>query len=137
MKRVSLFMVLMVTIGCASYSTARRPEAENIINAPIDTVWERTLEILPNERMTVKNMDKEEYFLEAKKHMTFWSWADHVSIRLIPKGESRTLMQINAGNVWGGLDMGHQGRMVRNVFDRIKEASEHSIHVETQEKSEQ
>ncbi len=47
-------LILIIAISCAHYSTARRPESENVINAPIDIVWEKTLEILPTERMTLK-----------------------------------------------------------------------------------
>ena len=73
-----------------------------------------------------RNIDKENYFIEARKHITFWSYGDIVSIRLIPKGEKQTIMQFSSGNVWGGLDFGHQGRMVKSIFDRIKKASESS-----------
>jgi len=97
-----------------------------MINAPIDVVWQRTLEILPIERMTLKNVNKENYFIEAKKHITFWSWGDNVSIRLIPKGEEQTIMQFSAGTVWGYGDFGHEGRMIRGIFDRIKNACETS-----------
>jgi len=127
MKRLlSIAILLMIIVSCASYSTTRRTEPENIINAPIDVVWERTLEILPTERMTLKNVNKENYFIEAKKHITFWSWGDNVSIRLIPKGEKQTMMQFSTGTIWGWGDFGHEGRMTRNIFNRIKNASESS-----------
>jgi hypothetical protein len=127
MKRLlSIAMLLMITPSCASYSTTRRPESENMVNAPIDVVWQRTLKILPTERMTLKNVDKENYFIEAKKHITFWSWGDNVSIRLIPKGEKQTIMQFSAGTVWGAGDFGHEGRMIGSIFDKIKNASESS-----------
>ena len=127
MKRLlSIAILLMITLSCASYSTTRRPESENMVNAPIDVVWQRTLEILPAERMTLKNVDKENYFIEAKKHITFWSWGDNVSIRLIPKGEKQTIMQFSAGTVWGAGDFGHEGRMIGSIFDKIKNASESS-----------
>ena len=32
---------------------------ENIINAPIDVVWEKTLQILPTGRITLKEVDKD------------------------------------------------------------------------------
>jgi|GEM_PF-2156898 len=128
-RLISLFFVLtiltsLVTFGCSTYSTSRRPASENIINAPIDVVWAKTLEILPDERMTIKNINKADYFIEAKKGMTFWSIGDEVGIRLIPRGEKQTEMQFNAGMVWGGGDFGHEERMVTDVFSRIKNASE-------------
>ena len=127
MRRLVLILILLtVAVSCAHYSTTRRPEAENVINAPIDVVWEKTLEILPTERMTLKNVNKDNYFIEAKKHITFWSWGDEVSIRLIPKNEKQTLMEFSAGTVFGWGDFGHSGRMVKSIFGKIKEASETS-----------
>jgi len=116
-----------MTIGCAHYSTTRRLEEENIINAPIDVVWEKTLEILPTERITLKEVDKANYFIEAKKHITYWSPGDNISIRLIPKREKQTIMHFDAGKWFGAFDFGHEGRMVRNIFDRIKRASEGTL----------
>lgn len=128
MKKLLLITCLVITsLSCATYSTTRRPGAENLINAPIDVVWERTLEILPSERMTLKNVDKNNYFIEAKKHITLWSFGDNVSIRLLPRGEKQTLMQFSAGTVWGWGDFGHEGRMVKSIFDRIKKASESTV----------
>ena len=112
--------------GCSTYSTVRRPASENIINAPVDIVWVKTLEILPDERMTLKNINKADYFIEAKKSITFWSVGDDVGIRLIPRGEKQTEMQFSAGTVWGWGDFGHEGRMVVDVFNRIKNASENA-----------
>jgi len=126
-KMTKLFLiplVLAMLTSCAAYSTANRPESENIINAPIDVVWDRTLEILPTERITLKQVDKENYFIAAKKHITFWSFGDDISIRLIPKGKRQTVMEFSSGTLWGGLDFGHEGRMVRNIFERIRKASE-------------
>jgi len=151
-----LVLILTMAISCAHYSTTRRPESENVINAPIDVVWEKTLEILPGERMTLKEVHKGKYFIQAKKRITFWSFGDDVSIRLIPKSQNQTIMNFDAGIsetfacasedidnlsisrkvenqtmlhfdlacMWGAFDFGHEGRMVRSIFDRIKKASE-------------
>ncbi|MBW1730021.1 MAG: hypothetical protein JRH08_00820 [Deltaproteobacteria bacterium] len=128
MKKLFLVGFLgLLCLGCATYSTTRLPEAENIINAPVDIVWQKTLEILPTERMTIKTVSKADYFIAAKKHITFWSWGDDVSIRLIPKGKNQTIMQFSAGTVWGWGDFGHEGRMVKSIFNRIKRASENSF----------
>jgi hypothetical protein len=125
-KFILVLILLLVAVSCAQYSTTRRPEAENIINAPVEVVWKKTLEILPTERMTLKEIDKDRYFITAKKHITLWSWGDEVSIRLIPKNENQTLMEFSAGTVQGFGDFGHSGRMVESIFSRIKEASETS-----------
>ena len=122
-----LVVLLTMALSCAHYSTARRTEAENIINAPIDVVWEKTLEILPTERMTLKEVNKDDYFIQAKKHVTFWSAGDEVSIRLRPRGRSQTIMIIDAGTCFGAFDFGHEGRMVKHIFERIKRASEGAL----------
>ena len=94
---ISLIMTFFITtISCSTYSTTRRPEAENTINAPIDVVWKKTLEILPTERMTLVNVNKDDHFIAAKKSITWWSWGDEVSIRLIPKGEKQTILHMDA-----------------------------------------
>jgi len=126
-RRLLIVGLIIITVSCATYSTTRRPQAENTINASIDVVWQKTLEILPTERMTLKNVDKENYFIAARKHITFWSWGDEISIRLIAKGEKQTIMDFSAGSVWGWGDFGHEGRMVKSIFDKIKNASESAI----------
>jgi len=128
-KLLSISILLMIIVSCSSYSTTRRAEPENIINAPIDVVWERTLEILPTERMTIKNTDKENYSIEAKKHATFLSPAgDILNLRLIQKGERQTIIHCSAESVWHyWVDFGHECRMTINIFNRIKDASESSI----------
>lgn len=126
-KLLSISILLMIIVSCSSYSTTRRAEPENIINAPIDVVWERTLEILPTERMTIKNTDKENYSIEAKKHATFLSPGDNVNVKLIPKGEKQTIMHCSAASVWHyWVDFGHECRMTINIFNKIKDASESS-----------
>jgi hypothetical protein len=77
--------------------------------------------------MTLHTVSKADHFIEAKKSITFWSWGDEVAIRLIPKGEEQTMMQFSAGTRWGWGDFGHEGRMVKSIFDRIKKASESSV----------
>jgi hypothetical protein len=125
MKRLPLIICLVLALGCAHYSTVRWSEDERLINAPIDVVWEKVLEILPTERITLRAVNKDEYFISAKKHLTFWSWSDDISIRLIPRGERQTIMNFDAGTVFGWQhDFGHEGRMVRNIFNRIKRLSE-------------
>ena len=129
MKRLVLIVFLILTIGCSSYSTVRRSENENLINAPIDVVWRETLKILPTERMTLNYVNKDDYFISAKKSVTFWSmpFGNDVSIRLVPRGEKRTLVDMSSQLKRGAFDWGHEGRMVRNIFNRIKNASEGAL----------
>ena len=77
--------------------------------------------------MTLTYVRKDDYFISAKKSMTFWSLSDEISIRLIPKTEAQTLVDFSAQKKWGWIDFGHEGRMVRNIFDRIKRASEGTL----------
>jgi len=99
-KWLALIVFLILAMSCTTYSTTRRPEAENIINAPIDVVWEKALEILPDERITLVYISKDDYFISARKSATFWSTSDEVSIRLIPKTEKETLMDFSAQTKW-------------------------------------
>ncbi len=122
--KIAFFIVTALSIGCSHYSTALRSDAENIINAPIDVVWEKTLEILPTERITLNMINKNDYFISARKHATFWSWGDDISIQLIPKGERQTIMIFDAGAKMQLIGWGHQERMVKSIFNRIKTASE-------------
>jgi len=123
-----LFVILFIAAGCASnhgaYSTTERPAEENVINAPVDVVWENALVILPQERMTIKNADKKEYTIQARKAVTLLSIGDNVTITLIPKGDKQTVMHFKAEAVKGIGGFGHQKRMAKDIFQKIKTASE-------------
>ena len=122
-KGISLLIVLIFT-SCTHYSTSRRPQSENIINAPIDTVWEKTLEILPTERIDIKTANKDNYSIVGRKKTTLWSWGDDINIRLIPNGENQTIVDFRANVQAQLVDWGHEKRMVTDIFTKIKEASE-------------
>jgi len=97
----------------------------NIINAPIDTVWETALQILPNERMTLNSVNKENYTIVATKHITWWSWADDVNMRLLQKGENQTIVILMAATKGPQLTaLGHEARMVNYLFNKIKKQAE-------------
>jgi hypothetical protein len=101
-----------------------RPEAENTINAPIDIVWEKALTILPLEGISIMSTDKKDFFISGKKRVTLGHWGDDFSVRLIPKGEKQTIMYIGKGTKAQFVGYGHGGPMARNVFNKIKTASE-------------
>lgn len=124
MKRLFIFFILIAFISCTHYSTSRRPQSENIINAPIDTVWEKTLEILPTERIDIKVANKDNYYILGRKKITLWSWGDDINIRLIPNGENQTIVDFSANVQAQLVDWGHEKRMVTSIFTKIKEASE-------------
>ena len=125
MKKAILAIILMALTSCAHYSTTGdRSEPENIINAPIDKVWEAILNILPTERMKIKTSNKSEYYILARKEITFWSTGDNVSIKLFPKNENRTIVHFQADAEMQWVGWGHQERMVKDIFEKIKKASE-------------
>jgi len=118
--KIGLVVMLMCLLGCTGYSTIRRPESANIINAPIDAVWEEALKLLPTERMTITFSNKDEYEIVAEKAMTFWGLGDIVRIILHPKSEKQTLVEMSAQKRMGLLDYGHEGRMVRSIFTKLR-----------------
>jgi hypothetical protein len=124
--KITILLIIVTIIGCSHYSTTgKRLEPENIINAPIDIVWEKTLQILPTERITVKAANKDTYFIQGHKAITFWSLGDEINIKLFPKGDKQTIVHFEASTE--GLQVvgwGHQERMVKKIFYRIKNASE-------------
>ena len=127
-NRLVIFIILALLFimlsGCTHYSTQKRPEAQNTINAPIDVVWEKTLQILPTERITLETVDKNNFFISGSKNITFWSWGDNVTIKLIPKEENQTIMHFDVSVKSQQLvDWGHSGRMARSIFNRIKTES--------------
>ncbi len=122
-KGIYLFLVLLF-IGCTHYSTTKRPQSENIINAPIDTVWEKTLQVLPTEDITIKIADKNSYSISGRKGMTIWSIADDVTIQLLPKGENQTIVTFHSETKNLLIGWGHEERLVSSIFNKIKSASE-------------
>ena len=122
------FIVLMVFLaGCAHYSvTAERTEEENTIVAPIEVVWQKTLDLLPNERISVITSDISTYTIKARKSVTFWSWGDDVTIKLYPRSPQKTIVHIEAHPALGItlIGWGHQKRMTVSLFEKIKSLSE-------------
>lgn len=116
--------MLFLAFNCTHYSTQERPEAQNVINAPIDVVWNKTLQVLPSERISLNIVNKDSYFISGKKKITMWSWGDDVSINLVPKGEKQTIMQFDAAVKAQLIDWGHLGRLAKSIFDRVKQESE-------------
>ncbi|MBK7551670.1 MAG: hypothetical protein IPI61_08415 [Syntrophaceae bacterium] len=122
------FIVLMVFLaGCAHYSvTSERTEEENTIVAPIEVVWQKTLDLLPNERISVTTSDISTYTIKARKSVTFWSWGDDVTIKLYPRSPQKTIVHIEAHPALGTtlVGWGHQERMTVSLFEKIKSLSE-------------
>jgi uncharacterized protein YpmB len=124
MKEYFVLILLIILSSCTYYSTATRPESEKIINAPIDVVWEKTLQILHSENITIKLADKNSYSILARKGMSLWSIADDITIQLIPKDENQTIMHFSSETKNLLIGWGHEKRLVLDIFNKIKIASE-------------
>lgn len=121
---ISAIIAVIAVVGCTHYAITQRPEAENIINAPIDLVWKNTLQVLQNERIDAVAVDEETYSIKGDKRITLWSWGDDIVIRLLPKGDNQTNVYIEARAKAQLVGWGHQKRMVKDIFKKIKETSE-------------
>ncbi len=123
MKRFLLVIFLMTVVGCTIRSTAERSDTVYIINAPIDVVWENTLQVLPQEKVTLKTVNKPDYFVSG------WNWwGDEISVRLTAsENEKQTRMYLEVGGVAivGWVVWGHEERTIRSIFQKIKSASEY------------
>ncbi len=131
MKRLPFIIFFITIMGCTHFTSTLRPYTLDIIDAPIDIVWENTLQILPSKTITLKEVKKLDYLIVAKKLISFKNlWGGEITIRLTAKGEEQTIMYFEAEGRIRLLDLGHEERMIKNVFDRIKRASESSISIE-------
>ncbi len=122
MKRLPMIAILILTAGCSTFldSHSERPETEIVVHAPIDVVWEKALEILPNERMILVSTDKDEYLISAeKKGSTLKHTRALINLKLLTIGKNETLVKLWAQNV-GLAGFGHQGRVIRNFSEKLK-----------------
>ena len=123
MKRSLLTIFLILIIGCTIRSTAERSDTEYIINAPIDVVWENTLQALPQEKVTLKTVNRPDYFVSG------WNWwGDEISVRLTAstaEKQTRMYLEVGAWGIVGWVVWGHEERTIRSIFQKIKSASEY------------
>lgn len=129
MKAGKFFVITLIVLlsGCAHYSvTAERTEEENTIMAPIETVWQKTLELLPSEQISIISSDKSLYTIKGHKSVTVWSWGDDVTIKFYPRSSQKTVVHIEAHPALGTtlIGWGHQERMTISLFEKIKILSE-------------
>lgn len=125
--KIFILVLMAFLTGCAHYSvTAERTEADNIIVAPIEVVWQKTLDLLPNEQISVTTFDKSTYTIKARKSVTVWSWGDDVTIKLYSRTPQKTIVHIEAQPALGTtlVGWGHQERMTISLFEKIKSLSE-------------
>ncbi len=129
MKSIIMLQILLFLcffIGCAHYSTIEnRSEAENIINAPIDIVWDKTLETLYAKNIIIQAIDKDNFSIQAIKGVSLLSWSDIISIRLISHGTNQTIIYFDAkAHAPQIIGWGHQKKLVIDIFNKIKAVSE-------------
>lgn len=124
---MTIFMIITITLGCAHYSNEKRAEVEKTIHAPVDVVWEKTLEILSTERISFGMINALDYSFSGDKQTTFWSDGDTINVKLIPKGKKQTTILFDAKAHIQFIGWGHQERMVKNIFHKIKDASESKV----------
>jgi len=122
LKFIACFSAVLIA-GCGHYATLDRPESENIVNAPVAVVWENTLKLLPAERIDVQTTDKATYTITGVKRINVWTWGDDVRIRLIPHGDHQTVVDFEV-TTRQPVGWGHAERMVKSIFQKIKNASE-------------
>lgn len=119
-----IFIVLVAFLSnCAHYSvTAERTEEQNTIAAPIDVVWQKTLELLSSEQILIITSEKSTYTIKARKSVTMWSWGDDVTIKLYSRIPQKTVVHIEAHPSVGTtlVGWGHQERMAVSLFDKLK-----------------
>ena len=123
MGRIVLMAFLALILGCSTYSTRTRPETENVIRAPVDLVWDVTLSVLKAENIEIKDVDESDLTLLGRRRL-LWKWGDEVRVRLIPQGQARTLMHIEA-DVESGITSGEDSeQLARRIFSKVRYASE-------------
>ena len=131
MKRLPFLVIFIAIMGCTHFTSTLRPYTLDIIYAPVDIVWENTLQILPRTTITLKEVKRFDYLIVAKKLISFDNlWGGEITIRLTAKGEEQTIMYFEAEGRIRLLDLGHEEHMIRNIFYQIKRASESSISIE-------
>jgi|WetSurSiteA1Bulk_404760.scaffolds.fasta_scaffold87336_2 hypothetical protein len=125
MKSVFVFIFASILLcGCTHYSLATRPETDNVINAPVDAVWDRTLTVLREEDVTVNSADKRTLQISARYKTTIWSFGDDLTFQLMPRGTTQTVLIIAARTSNLLFDWGHEKRLSLSLFGKIKSASE-------------
>jgi hypothetical protein len=124
LKNLIMLLGVVVTSACGHYASVDRPESQNIINAPINVVWDNTPKILPTERIDIDQADKSTYTVVGRKRINMWTMGDDVRIRLIPRGENQTVVDFEATTPVQVIGWGHAERMVESIFEKIKTVSE-------------
>jgi len=122
--RSAIFFVVAVVIGCTHYSTANRSDAENRIHAPVSVVWEKTLEILRNEKVSLEIVKKADYAIMGSILADLVMDGSDLTIQLIPRGKNETVAHIEAKGKSQVVGLGVQESQVKQLFNRIKEVSE-------------
>ncbi len=131
MKRLALFVILTLALGCSTLSRftsdSQQPEIEVSINAPIDVVWKNALKILPMERMILVSTDESAYQIIArKKGSTFGGHKEAIILQLAQTGEGQTLAKFRPRHMRVSA-FAYQSRMIKNISKKLQAASEEEV----------
>jgi hypothetical protein len=121
MKKIAIFSVIYLIVGCAHYSTVG---TDNVIDAPSEIVWENTLQALKDENILLTSQDRESLHIKAQKQLTALSWGDLMEIQLVPQGPQKTILNIESRAGAQLIGWGQQERVVKKLFQNIKTMSE-------------
>ena len=128
MKRLLFIIILLGPLGCLHSPKVINSYRENVVNAPIDLVWEKTLLVLSAEGVTLSAVSKFDYLISGRTPITSRSWlGNDIQIRLSSMGEVKTYIFIEAGARVKLFDWGGEERTLQNLFQKIKVASEHRV----------
>lgn len=126
MKKLLLIIILLGLLGCSHSPRVINSYSENVVDAPIDLVWEKTLQVLSAEGITLGTVSKFDYLISGRTPVAPRSWlGNDIQIRLSSMGEVKTYIFIEAGARVKLFDWGGEQRAVNDLFQKIKVASEH------------
>lgn len=122
MKRLLLASLILLS-SCAHFSNTDQSDSSKI-NAPVDTVWIKTLQILPTEKIIIVTAERDTYTIEAEKELTTLSKGDKIFIRLVPRSHNTTTFSITGAGNPVEKDSEHQTMLRKDLFKKVKEACE-------------
>ena len=95
MKKLLVITALMVACtSCAHNPDVAKSKPVDMINADVNTVFDKTLEILNAEGMTIEKTNKNRYFVNATQYVPRsrgaidWTQGPDISVRLTPAKKS-------------------------------------------------
>ena len=124
--RAAMILVMATAMGCTYYTTAIRNDAENIIHAPLDVVWETTLEVLRYEAATLDIVKRSENIILGETRYYGCTDKNDIAIKFIPQGEKKTILHLQVKGQSQTLGFDYQKYLAEYFFNKIKQGSEMS-----------